>query len=129
MNPTTISTPKQSRSFFLAGLTAACLAVAATGARAQDQAASGTEPMKMVVHYGDLNLANPEGVERLYRRIVAAAGQVCDSKDRSLQVQARDGICQKQSIARAVALVNQPALRAFYARKTGQTGTLQLAKQ
>ncbi|HTV96927.1 MAG TPA: hypothetical protein VME42_13025 [Steroidobacteraceae bacterium] len=57
MKPTTISTPKHSRSFFLTGLTAACLAVAATGARAQDQAAPGSEPMKMVVHYGDLNLA------------------------------------------------------------------------
>jgi UrcA family protein len=130
MNPTTISARKHSRSFFLSSLTATCLAVAATGVHAQDQAAPGAEPTKLVVHYADLSLVNPRGVEELYRRITAAAHQVCDSRDRSLQGQALDGICKKQSIARAVAVVNQPALTAFYARKTGQPGgAFQVAKQ
>jgi UrcA family protein len=130
---TTISARKHSRSYFLTGLTAACLALAATGARAQDQGAPGTEPTRMVVHYGELNLANPRAVEELYQRIAAAAHQVCDSRERSLQAQARDGICNKQSIARAVAVVNQPTLTAFYAQKTGQpagtAGTFQVAKK
>jgi UrcA family protein len=126
MNPTTISTRKYSRSYFLTVLIAASMALAATGARA----APGTEPTKMVVHYADLSLVNPRGVEELYRRIAAAAHQVCDSRDRSLQAQALDGICKKKSIARAVAVVNQPGLTAFYAQKTGQTaGTFQVAKQ
>jgi UrcA family protein len=130
MNPTTISARKHTRSFFLTGLTAAGLALAATGVHAQDQSSPATEPTKMVVHYADLSLVNPRGVEELYRRITAAAHQVCDSRDRSLQAQALDGICKKQSIARAVAVVNQPALTAFYARKTGQpAGTFQVAKQ
>jgi UrcA family protein len=130
MNPTTIFARKHSRSFSLSSLTAACLAVAATGVHAQDQAAPGTEPTKMVVHYADLSLVNPRGVEELYRRITAAAHQVCDSRDRSLQAQALDGICKKQSIARAVAVINQPALTAFYAQKTGQLAdTFQVAKQ
>jgi UrcA family protein len=130
MNPTTISTRKYSRSYFLTVLIAASMALAATGARAENQAAPGTEPTKMVVHYADLSLVNPRGVEELYRRIAAAAHQVCDSRDRSLQAQALDGICKKQSIARAVAMVNQRGLTAFYAQKTGQTaGTFQVAKQ
>jgi UrcA family protein len=130
MNPTTISTRKHSRSFFLTGLTTICLALAATGVRAQDQVAPGTEPTKTVVHYADLNLVNPRGVEELYRRIAAAAYQVCDSRDRSLQAQARDGICKKQSIARAVALVNHPALTALHVQKTGQRAdTFQIAKR
>jgi len=130
MNTTTISARKHSPRFFLTGLTAACLAVAATGVRAQGQAAPDTEPRKIVVHYADLNLANPQGVERLYRRIVAAASEVCDSRDRSLQAQALDGICKKESIARAVAAANQPVMTAFYAQETGRpAGTFQVAKQ
>jgi UrcA family protein len=130
MNTTTISARKHGPGFFLTSLTAACLAVAATGVRAQDQAAPDTEAPKMVVHYADLNLVNPRAVEELYRRIAAAAHQVCDSSDRSLQAQARDGICKKQSVARAVAVVNQPALTAFYGQKTGRpAGTFQVAKQ
>ena len=39
---------------------------------------SDSEPMKKTVKYGDLNLANPQGVEQLYRRIVGAARQVCE---------------------------------------------------
>ncbi|MGA2342873.1 MAG: UrcA family protein [Steroidobacteraceae bacterium] len=130
MNTTTISARKHSRSYFLTGLIATCLAVAATGVRAQDKTAPGAEPTKMVVHYADLNLVNPRAVDELYRRIASAAHQVCDSRDRSLQAQARDGICKKQSIARAVAVVNQPALTAFYAQKNGQPPyTFQIAKQ
>jgi UrcA family protein len=37
--------------------------------------------MKRTVTYGDLNLAHPQGVEQLYRRIVGAARQVCDTQD------------------------------------------------
>ena len=81
--------------------------------------------------YGDLNLANPQGVGQLYRRIVGAAQQVCDALNgRSLQAKEQFSICTKQSIARAVSAVDQPALTALHAIKTGQPErTAKLAKQ
>jgi UrcA family protein len=119
------------RTFVLATFAAAWFAMTATGARAAEPTAEpGTEPTKQVVNYGDLNLSNPRGVEELYQRIAAAARRVCDSgESRSLQVQTRDWMCKKQSIARAVAVIDQPALTALHAQKTGQpTPAARMAK-
>jgi UrcA family protein len=105
--------------FILAALATAFLAVTSTAVHAAD--ISGSELMKRTVTYGDLNLANPQGVEQLYQRVVSAAQQVCDSLDgRSLQEKVQFSICVRQSIARAVAVVDQPALTALHAIKTGQ---------
>ena len=120
------------RTFVLATFAAASLAVTATGARAAEPAREpGAEPTKMLVKYGDLNLSNPRAVEELYQRIVGAARQVCESgENRSLQVKTRDWICKKQSIAHAVAVINQPSLTALHFQKTGQPApTAQFAKQ
>src|SRR5450631_2240487 len=108
----------------------ACLAIAATAVHAAEQARD-PDPMMKTVMYGDLNLANPQGVERLYRRIAAAAQQVCDSRQgRSLHAQAMESICTQQSIARTVAAVGQPALTSLHAVKTGKSdGAARLAKQ
>jgi UrcA family protein len=103
----------------LTSLAAICLTLSATSVRAADET-PGYAPAKTVVQYGDLNLANPEGVKRLYNRIVAASKGVCDSKDRSLSVQAHDRICMQRSIARAVKAVDRPELTAFYSARTGQ---------
>jgi len=118
------------RCLVLATLATACLAVTSPVVHAADES-PGSEPMKRTVTYGDLNLANPQGVEQLYRRIVGAARQVCGALDgRSLQEKAQFSICTKQSIARAVAAVDQPSLTALHAVKTGQPGTTaKLAKQ
>ncbi len=117
------------RPLILTALAAACLAVASPAV----QAAEKSPDFKSVktVQFGDLNLGNPQGVERLYRRIVAAAQQVCDSRQgRSLQAQVQDSICTKQSIAHAVAAVGQPALSALHAGRTGQPNSaVKLAKQ
>jgi UrcA family protein len=117
------------RPFILGTLAAACLAVTSTGVQAAEKSRD-AEPGK-AVQYGDLNLASSQGVERLYQRIVAAAQQVCDTRQgRSLQAQALDSICTKQSIARAVAVVGQPSLKALHAAKTGQPDSaIKLAKQ
>jgi UrcA family protein len=117
------------RPLILATLAAACLAVASTAVQAAEKSRD-SEPVK-AVQFGDLNLASPQGVERLYRRIAAAAQQVCDTRQgRSLTAQALDSICTKQSIARAVVAVGQPALTALHAAKTGQPGSaVKLAKQ
>jgi UrcA family protein len=117
------------RALTLAALATMCLAVAATTVRAAD-VSSDSVPMKTVT-YGDLNLANPQGVERLYRRIVGAAQQVCNALNgRSFEEKQQFSICTSQSIARAVAAVDQPALTALQAIKTGQPeGTGKLAKR
>jgi UrcA family protein len=132
MNTTNITarTNFNARRLVLATLAASCLAAASTVAHAAEQS-RGSEAAMKTVQYGDLNLAKPEGVARLYRRIVAAAQQVCDSRQgRSLQAQAQDSICTKESIARAVAAVDQPTLTALHAVKTGQPGGFpKLAKQ
>ena len=89
MNTTNTSARKRFdvRSFVLATLAMACLAVGSTAVHAADKS-SDSEPMKRTVKYGDLNLANPQGVEHLYQRIVGAARQVCEPQDgRSLQAE------------------------------------------
>ena len=133
MNTTNTSDRKRIdvRCLVLATLATACLAATWTVVHAADQT-SDSEPMKKTVTYGDLNLANPQGVAQLYRRIVGAARQVCDTggDGRSLQAKQQFSICTKQSIARAVVAVDQPALTALHAIKTGQPdSTAKLAKQ
>lgn len=118
------------RRLVLTTFATACMAAAAMGVHAAEQIGD-SGPMMETVMYSDLNLANPQGVERLYQRIAAAAQQVCDSRQgRTLQTQTLDSICTKQSIARAVAAVGQPVLTSLHAVKTGQSGgTTRLAKQ
>jgi UrcA family protein len=115
------------RYLVLATLAAACMAVSSTAVHAADD----SEPMKTTVRYADLNLANPQGVEQLYQRIVSAARQVCSAADgRTLQEKAQFWSCTEQSIARAVAAADQPALAALHAIKTGQPqSTARLAKR
>jgi UrcA family protein len=115
----------------LAVLATICLAVASTTVRAADMS-SDSEPVKKTVTYGDLNLADSQGIEHLYRRIVGAAQQVCSPLNgRSLEEKQEFSICTTQSIARAVAAVDQPALTALQASKTGQPigTTAKLAKR
>lgn len=132
MNTTNTSAKKRIdvRRLVLAALAMACLAATSTAVYAADKSPD-SEPTKTTVKYGDLNLANPQGVERLYRRIVGAARQVCGGSDgRSLEEKEEFSICRKLSIARAVAAVDQPALTALHAVKTGQPeSTTKLAKQ
>jgi UrcA family protein len=112
-------------------LAAAYLGLGAPISRAAD-VSSDNAPKAKVVQYGDLNLASPTGVERLYQRIVAAAHDVCDRHgDRSLGNFARTQICVRQSIARAVATADRPELTALYTLKTGQQikGTTALAQR
>jgi hypothetical protein len=63
MNTTTSSARKSIdvRPLVLATFATACLAVASTAVHAADTS-SDFEPMKKTVTYGDLNLANPQGL-------------------------------------------------------------------
>jgi UrcA family protein len=123
------------KSFFVRGLALsaiamASMAVAATAVHAAELSPA-SDVMTKTVKFDDLNLANTQGVERLYRRIVAAAEQVCDTREgRSLRAQAQTANCTKQSIAHAVAAVGQPTLTALYSIKTGHPNSMtRLAKQ
>jgi len=70
-----------------------------------------------VVKFGDLTPASPQGAARLYRRIVAAAYEVCRSFDRDRHdnpALAQRDACVHEATARAVARVGQPELIAIY---------------
>ena len=70
-----------------------------------------------VVKFHDLNLSSPDGATALYRRIKAAASEVCGSFDtdkRDLTNLAALNTCVHNAVRDAVAKVNQPALSAIY---------------
>jgi UrcA family protein len=70
----------------------------------------------VVVRYGDLNLSTEAGNLALYRRIVAAARQVCpDSGPRDLQASAISRACRDAAIARAVTAVPSSRLAEIHA--------------
>jgi UrcA family protein len=83
-------------------------------------AADRIETVSAVVKYGDLNISNPEGAAALYRRIVAAARNLCGPYDvdtRDLVAGARMERCAHKAIADAVTKVGQSELFAVYNAK------------
>ena len=120
MNPTNTSTLIDVRRGFITSAIAACLTLGATMGHAAEQAPA-SQPPGRVVEYSDLNLATPKGIDHLYRRIAAAAAGVCEMNgDRSLENFELTRICVRQSIAKAVSAVGNPALAALHAAKTGR---------
>ncbi len=86
----------------------------------------GYEFAKRTVKYGDLDLTRSAGAATLYSRIQAAARAVCEPVSSSGR---RDSFaltrrCVDQSITRAVADVNAPALTGYHLTKSKQTITL-----
>jgi UrcA family protein len=82
-----------------------------------------TEPLMRTVSYAGLKLTRPaDDVALLYGRIAAAADLVCDpvavGSDTAAKLRVKR--CVAESIARAVADVNSPALSRYYAAKTPQ---------
>jgi UrcA family protein len=73
----------------------------------------------VTVRYDDLDLATTHGAHMLYRRIVAAAEQVCPARTRDLAKLARAHSCQVNAVSRAVHDVNSPQLAAIYVRRVG----------
>ena len=93
----------------LACVLAGVSAVASTGASAE------TQPPRMVVRYGDLNLSRAVDVEKAYIRLRRAATVVCpfaDSSNYWLRVTAQP--CVSAAIGRAVENINAPRLRSYY---------------
>ena len=108
------------RAMISATFASACLGLWSIPGQAAE-VRTGEQRAQLVVRYGDLNLGNREGVDRLYLRIVAAAREVCGPEDgRSLAAWSRFRACTDQAIARAVATVGSMDLADAYARKTGR---------
>lgn len=119
---TTVNT--KSSSSRLLGLYAATIVCAvASGLTAVCAAADSSDFPSVVVKFADLNLSNPAGVTVLYRRINAAARDVCKSYDIRSGSSTRPGRadpCVRKAIQDAVNKVGHPALLAVYNAKYPQ---------
>jgi len=79
------------------------------------------------VKFGDLNLNSAQGAATLYKRILAAARNVCpgDESDRQLGPISVRQSCTDEAVARAVRQINNTTLTSYYSEKTGHlVGTL-----
>jgi UrcA family protein len=68
----------------------------------------------VTVSYRDLDLSSPEGANVLYRRIQAAAREVCGHPGADLLEQGIWKSCYRDAIADAVAKVDNPLLTAIH---------------
>ena len=113
------------RSF--AGVTTACalgLLLMGSTAHADDLSA----PPQVTVRFADLNLAVPEGAERLYSRIRGAAMLVCGPDgDRNLEASRSRRACIKKAIADAVSSIDNAQLKAVYEAHQGRANTTRIA--
>jgi UrcA family protein len=84
----------------------------------------GARPQR-VVEFADLNVSRPQGITILYRRIEAAAHEVCDSSgERELAQVVRWHLCLDQAIANAIRDLSIPALTSYHLVKTGRSDAL-----
>jgi UrcA family protein len=76
---------------------------------------------RVTVKFADLALDRPAGAAALYARIRNAARQVCEPMDtRPLAAYQLEQRCMSETIERAVASVNVPALTSYHLAKTGR---------
>jgi len=83
--------------------------MAAGAASAADPAG---DPPSVVVRFSSDELTTDSGAHAVYRRLVAAANQVCPENGYSIWLRERVRACRAQAIARAVAQINNPRLAA-----------------
>lgn len=104
---TTIQTKLRTAIFCLCG---------AASMNALGAASAADTPPTRRVSYADLDISKPTGAKVLYRRIDAAAHQVCvfDSR-KDLGVAQRQRACIKQAVDNAVNQVNSAALTELHA--------------
>jgi len=86
------------------------------------------EAPQVHVKYADLNVNTTVDANVLYRRIRAAAEQVCAVPNRrELARWAQAESCTTRAVAEAVAKVDAPSLTHVFARETGSTPVTRLA--
>jgi len=82
-------------------------------------ATPGVDAPSVSVRYDDLNLSTKVGVDTLYRRISAAARDVCpDIYSREISTVVAAQHCQAAAISKAVIQVNNPGLAMLHAAHT-----------
>jgi len=99
----------------LRGLIATAIFGALAASFSAVSAADGPHPYSINVKYADLNTASPSGALVLYDRIRAAAHSACSLF--WFKTDADEARCLHDTIANAVAKVNQPALSAVFNAK------------
>lgn len=95
------------------GAAAGTLVLALGSAQAAPTVDPDTGIPSLQVRYGDLDLATSAGVAALYRRIAAAAQEVCPrAEPAEIERYRASRACQAQAIERAVHEVHNPHLAA-----------------
>jgi UrcA family protein len=91
-------------------------------ADARERASAG-QVRSVIVRYAELDLSKPQGIDVLYRRIQAAAKQVCraDTSVTALYDRASQNTCYRDAVERAVRQVNLVTLTALHRAKTSST--------
>jgi len=90
---------------------------------AQAEVSWGSTP-QVVVRYADVNLSTEYGVQVLYRRLQAAARQVCstyEGHNNLLSNRAKWQACYDQALAGAVAKVGLEQLTTLYKKSVSKT--------
>jgi UrcA family protein len=105
-----VSRPKITLMMLLCGLVSAASVGAASAA-----AGDGDVP-SIAVRFSQESLATDAGARQLYRRLIAAAEEVCPNNSVGNRwVTGEVAQCRKQAVARAVSQINSPRLAALYA--------------
>jgi UrcA family protein len=103
-------------------IAASLFSVVSSSFAALPAAADSLEPLKVTVKFGDLDISHPQGAAVLYRRIRAAAQNVCSPLDGGgVSAKMHLDACVKKAVAEAVTTVDEPALFAVYSAKIGKT--------
>jgi UrcA family protein len=106
--------PKITLAMMICGIVSAAGIGAASAATADDSAPS------LTVKYDPMALQSDNGARQLYRRLEAAANELCPqfASDGHL-VSSVTQQCRKQALARAVMQINNPRLVAVYRSNIG----------
>jgi len=103
----------------LIGLLAALAATVTVGSAT---AAFGAEVPSVRVRFADLDLDTPQGTLALYRRLDAAAHEVCHTYEDRLGALVPWRRCVSSALDRAVADVGSPRLSRYHFDRTGTSG-------
>ncbi len=106
--PVRVSLPKITIAMMLCGI------VSAAGIGAASAAVPDDDVQSVVVKYQPASLLTDIGAHSVYRRIVAAAEQVCPQSAGSRLISPIVQQCRAQAIARAVVKINDPRLAAVH---------------
>jgi UrcA family protein len=105
----------------LKGTAVSVIALACAAAYADSPSTVGFQRSSLV-HYSDLNLNQPRDVVRLYTRITVAADKLCGPRSLtgSYYKSADYASCYTDTVAAAVARVDQPSLSAYFRQRSAQ---------